>query len=148
MGRLRHDLAYLRKQTITVRRYLAPQREAFNRLTAETLGWIGDLDRLRLREITDRQIRHIEDIDAVRERTAVAQDEMVGRISEQMNERMYVLSLVAAIFLPLGFFTGLMGINVGGMPGVDDTVAFWVVVLMCVGAAGLLLAWFRLRRWL
>ncbi|MEQ8515269.1 MAG: zinc transporter ZntB [Chromatocurvus sp.] len=148
MGRLRHDLAHLRKQTITVRRYLAPQREAFNRLTAETLGWIGDLDRLRLREITDRQIRHIEDIDAVRERTAVAQDEMVGRISEQMNERMYVLSLVAAIFLPLGFFTGLMGINVGGMPGVDDAVAFWIVVLICGGAAGLLLAWFRLRRWL
>lgn len=148
VGRLRQDLAHLRKQTITVRRYLAPQREAFNRLTAESLSWIGDLDRLRLREITDRQIRHIEDIDAVRERTAVAQDEMVGRISEQMNERMYVLSLVAAVFLPLGFFTGLMGINVGGMPGVDDGFAFWVVVLMCVGAAGLLLAWFRFRRWL
>lgn len=148
LASLRHDLAHLRKQTITVRRYLAPQREAFNRLTAESIAWIGDLDRLRLREITDRQIRHIEDIDAVRERTAVAQDEMVGRISEQMNERMYVLSMVAAVFLPLGFFTGLMGINVGGMPGVDDAFAFWVVVLVCVVAAGLLLAWFRLRRWL
>ncbi|TCO76676.1 zinc transporter ZntB [Chromatocurvus halotolerans] len=148
LGSLRHDLAHLRKQTITVRRYLAPQREAFNRLTAEAIGWIDDLNRLRLREITDRQIRHIEDIDAVRERTAVAQDEMVGRLSEQMNERMYVLSLVAAIFLPLGFFTGLMGINVGGMPGVEDGFAFWVVVLLCVGAAGLLMAWFRFRRWL
>lgn len=147
-GSLRHDLAYLRKQTIAVRRYLAPQREAFNRLTAEAIGWIDDLNRLRLREIADRQIRHIEDIDAVRERTAVAQDEMVGRISEQMNERMYVLSLVAALFLPLSFFTGLMGINVGGMPGVEDALAFWVVVLLCVGAAGLLMAWFRFRRWL
>jgi zinc transporter len=148
LGSLRHDLAHLRKQTITVRRYLAPQREAFNRLTAETLSWIDDLNRLRLREITDRQIRHIEDIDAVRERAAVAQDELVGRISEQMNERMYVLSLVAALFLPLGFFTGLMGINVGGMPGVENGGAFWVVVLVCVLASVGLLGWFRLRRWL
>jgi zinc transporter len=61
------------------------------------------------------------------------QASMASTVSEQMNERMYVLSIVAAIFLPLGLFTGLMGINVGGMPGVEDGAAFWVVVGMCVG---------------
>ena len=49
---------------------------------------------------------------------------MASTVSEQMNARMYVLSIVAAIFLPLSFFTGLMGINVGGMPGVEDCLAF------------------------
>lgn len=141
---LRYDLALLRKQTIAIRRYLAPQREALNRLVMEKLSWMAESYQLRLREISDRLIRHIEDIDAVRERAALAQEELQSRLSEQLNERMYVLSVVAAIFLPLGFFTGLMGINVGGMPGVDDQAAFWVVV----GLSVFLVAMFRWRRWL
>lgn len=141
---LRYDLALLRKQTIAIRRYLAPQREALNRLVMEKLSWMAESYQLRLREISDRLIRHIEDIDAVRERAALAQEELQSRLSEQLNERMYVLSVVAAIFLPLGFFTDLMGINVGGMPGVDDQAAFWVVV----GLSVFLVAMFRWRRWL
>ncbi len=39
---------------------------------------------------------------------------------------MYVLSVIAAIFLPLGFLTGLLGINVGGIPGADNPEAFWL----------------------
>lgn len=145
---LRYDLALLRKQTIVIRRYLAPQREALNRLVMEKLSWMAESYQLRLREISDRLIRHIEDIDAVRERAALAQEELQSRLSEQLNERMYVLSVVAAIFLPLGFFTGLMGINVGGMPGVEDQAAFWVVVALCVGLSVFLVAMFRWRRWL
>ena len=146
--RLRYDLAQLRKQTISLRRYLAPQREALNRLVLEKLAWITDDHRMQLREISDRLIRHIEDIDAVRERAAVTQEELLSQISEQMNSRMYVLSIVAAIFLPLGFFTGLMGINVGGMPGVESEQAFWMVVALCVGVMTVLGIVFRHKKWL
>jgi len=84
----------------------------------------------------------------VRERAALAQEELQGLVSEQINERMYVLSLVAAIFLPLGFFTGLMGINVGGMPGVESSDAFWVVVALCVVVMLVLAVVFRYKKWL
>jgi zinc transporter len=147
-GNLRHALADLRKETISVRRYLAPQREAMNRLCGEPVTWIDELNRLRLREITDRQIRHIEDIDFVRERASVVQEELTSRLAEQMNARMYVLSIVAAVFLPLGFLTGLMGINVGGMPGIDSDIAFWVVVAICGGVFTTLAVVFRIKRWL
>jgi len=145
---LRSDLSHLRKQTIVVRRYLAPQREALNRLFSEPLSWLDELDRLRLREVTDRLIRHIEDIDAVRERAAVAREELSVRISEEMNERSYVFTVVATIFLPLGFFTGLMGINVGGMPGVDSELGFWIVTGACTAIMLVLAALFRWRDWL
>ena len=49
-----------------------------------------------------------------------------------MNNNMYVISIIAAIFLPLSFFTGLLGINVGGMPGVDSAAAFWVTCALMV----------------
>ena len=145
---LRVELISLRKQCITLRRYLAPQREAMNRLISEPLSWIDELNRLRLREINDRLIRHIEDIDAVRERAAMANEEILTQVSEEMNRRSYVFTVVATIFLPLGFFTGLMGINVGGMPGVDSDTAFWIVVGLCVGIIAALAAYFRWNRWL
>ncbi len=144
---LRNDLSQLRRQTIAIRRYLAPQREALNRLVMEKLSWLSDSSRMQLREISDRQVRLLEDIDAVRERAALAQEELLSVVSEQLNARMYVLSIVAAIFLPLGFFTGLMGINVGGMPGVEANNAFWVVVAMCVAVMLVLALVFRWKKW-
>jgi zinc transporter len=145
---LRPEMARLRKQTIGIRRYLGPQREALNRLLNEKVQWLDELDRLRLREAADKLIRHIEDIDTVRERVAMAQEELTSRIAEEMNQRTYVLTVVAAIFLPLGFFTGLMGINVGGMPGIEDKDAFWVVVAICLAVMAVLALVFRLKRWL
>jgi zinc transporter len=145
---MRYDLATLRRQAITLRRYLAPQREALSRLITAMTGWLDDSGLLRLREVSDRLVRHIEDLDAVRERAAVVQEELLSRMSEQMNSRMYVLSVVAAIFLPLGFLTGLLGINVGGIPGAEDPFAFLIFIGMLVVVVALQLLVFRSRKWL
>jgi Mg2+ and Co2+ transporter CorA len=59
----------------------------------------------------------------------IVQEELNSRLSEQMNRAMYTLSIVAAIFLPLGLLTGLLGINVGGIPGTESPWAFLVVTL-------------------
>lgn len=144
---LRRDLATLRRQTIAVRRYLAPQREALNRLSMEKLRWINDAHRMQIREITDRLIRNIEDLDALRERAGVTQEELTNRIAEQMNNRMYVLSIVAAIFLPLGTLTGLLGINVGGIPGAEHPLDFPVFVILLVLIVAIEFVWFRHKKW-
>ena len=146
-GSLRFDLATLRRQTITLRRYLAPQRDAFAKLIIEKITWLDEDSRLRLREVSDRLIRHIEDLDAVRERAAVTQEELLSRLSDQMNTRMYVLSVVAAIFLPLGFLTGLLGINVGGIPGAENPWSFLLFILFLVGVVVAQILWFRHKKW-
>jgi zinc transporter len=145
---MRYELATLRRQAITLRRYLAPQRDALARLIIEKVDWLDDGSRLQLREVSDRLIRHIEDLDAVRERAAVTQEELLSRLSEQINTRMYVLSVVAAIFLPLGFLTGLLGINVGGIPGSEYALAFWIFVGFLVGVVVLQVILFRWKDWL
>jgi zinc transporter len=126
---LRPKIAELRRHAIGLRRYLAPQREAVSRLFSEKVEWLSDMDRQRLRESADRTTRLVEDLDLIRERAVVVQEELISRLSEKMDRTMYVLSIVAAIFLPLGFLTGLLGINVGGIPGADYTGSF---VLFCV----------------
>jgi zinc transporter len=64
-----------------------------------------------------------------------------------MNTRMYVLSVVAAIFLPLGFLTGLLGINVGGIPGAEYPWAFLLFILFLVGIVAVQMLWFKHKKW-
>jgi zinc transporter len=109
---------------------------------------MGERDQLHLREEADRVTRYVEDLDAARERAAVTQEELGNRLSEQLNSRMYVLSVVAAIFLPLGFLTGLFGINVGGIPMAENPQGFIDIVLMLLLITGLQVVLFRWRRWL
>ena len=143
----RFALAELRRQVIALRRYIAPQREALASLLSSKLPWLEDGHRLSLRETTDRLMRHLEDLDAIRERAAVTQEELQSRLAEQQNVRMYVLSIVAAIFLPLGFLTGLLGINVGGIPGSDNPAAFAIFLGMLLAIVALELVFFRKSKW-
>jgi zinc transporter len=145
---LRTKLADLRRTSISLRRYIAPQRDVLARLLHDRISWIADMDRAHLREVAERTARFVEDIDSAREKAAVTQEELNNRLSEQMNKAMYVLSIVAAIFLPLGLLTGLLGINVGGIPGTESKWAFSLVTAILVGLAILLVVWFKKLRWL
>jgi len=144
---IRTELAGLRRQAIALRRHVAPQRDATIRLLTETLPWMTDHDRARLRELADTITRFVEDLDALRERAAVTQEELTTRLSDRMNRTMYVLSLVAAVFLPLSFLTGLLGINVGGIPGSNYQLAFVLVCLGLAGVAGFELLLFHRKKW-
>ncbi|MEL7185749.1 MAG: zinc transporter ZntB [Pseudomonadota bacterium] len=144
----RPRLSALRRQIAGVRRFLAPQRDALDRLNRQPVAFLDDADAHALRQEADRVTRYLEDLDLARERTVVLQEELLSLVAQQQNARMYVLSVVAAIFLPLTFVTGLLGMNVGGLPGVDSSSGFMVsVVVMVVAAAGLL-GYFRWKRWL
>jgi zinc transporter len=144
---MRGTLAALRRQTITLRRYLAPERDALARLLGEKIDWLDEVSRRRIRETTDRLIRHVEDLDAVRERATVIHEELVGRMSEELNARMYLLAIISVVFLPLGFLTGLLGINVGGIPGAEAPhafIAFSVLLIALVSVQILVMRW---KRW-
>jgi zinc transporter len=145
---IRLELANLRREAIALRRYIAPQREAMERLAGLRAEWLSPHDRQRVREVTDRITRYVEDLDASRERAQIAQDELTNRISEYINRNMYTLSIVAAIFLPLGLITGYLGINVGGIPGEKWEWAFVVVGALLIAFAVIELWIFRRLKWL
>ncbi len=145
---LRGRLRRARQSSIMLRRYLAPQRDAMSRLLAEPAEWMSNLDRAMLREITDRTTRYVEDLEAARERAAAVQEEFNYQVSERMNRTMYVLTVVAAILLPPSLIAGMLGINVGGMPGVDNAVAFWIVVALIIGLGAVEYLFLRRLRWI
>jgi zinc transporter len=145
---IRPKLAQVRRQSISLRRYIAPQRDVLARLQNEKLTWMSDIEKMQIREVAERTARFIDDIDSARDRAAITQEELSARLSEQMNKTMYILSIVAAIFLPLGLLTGLLGINVGGIPGTESKIAFGVVTLLLIGIAFLEYWIFKRRKWL
>ena len=145
---MRGDVAELRRTTIMLRRYIAPQREVLSRLGSLGTKIFDEDGRISLRESTDRITRIVEELDAVRERAAILYDQIADRRAEQMNRHMMVLSVVAAVFLPLGFLTGLLGINVGGIPMADSPYGFAVVVGLSALIGGGLVWFFRRLDWI
>lgn len=144
---LRMRLHGVRHQAIALRRYIAPQRDAMTRLMGEALERFERVEQLHLREISDRITRYVEDLDAARERAGVVQDELANRLAEEMNRTMYLLSIVATIFLPLGFVTGLLGVNVGGIPGSESPLAFVVLCLLLLGFGLIEVLLFKRLKW-
>jgi zinc transporter len=135
---LRSKLADLRRKAISLRRYIAPQRDVLFRLVQERVSLINDVDRSHLREIAERTARFVEDIDSARDRASITQEELNNKLSEQMNRAMYTLSIMAAIFLPLGLLT----------PGAEYKWAFTLVVVLLIVIAIVLLVWFKKIKWL
>ncbi len=147
-GELRRGLADWRRRAIALKRYIAPERDVLSRLDGERATWLTEIDRLQLRELANRMTRILEDLDAARDQAAVTQEEVQNQLSELTNKRLYVLSVVAAIFLPLGMVVGLWGVNVGGIPMQDNPHGFVIITGALVGLLGLELILFRAMRWL
>lgn len=148
LSNLSPKVSEVRRVAIILRRYIAPQREALNHFSLEDAEWLSPRDRNRLREAADRVTRFAEELDSVRDRAAVIYDQMVERRAEQMNRSMLVLAAVTVIFAPLTLITGLMGMNVEGIPGAQDPNGFWAVTVLAAGLGVGLVAWLRTIRWL
>lgn len=144
---LRSQLASLRRQAIALHRYMGPQRKVLSELQNEAIPWLHETDRAHIAEAADRLSRHVESLDTTRNHAAVTHEELNVLLSERMNRTMYFLTLMAAIFMPPTLLTGLLGINVGGMPGADDPFAFWAVGLLLVVLVSFQVWLFRRMKW-
>ena len=144
---IRSDVSAVRRQVAQVRRYLAPQRDALESLFRLGNKLLDSEQLFAVREQSDRIMRYIEDLDLVRERTLVAQEELMNRISQEQNARTYVFSVVAAIFLPITFISGVFGMNTAGLPGLEHPAAFWIVAGVMTAISVGVIIWLRLKRW-
>jgi zinc transporter len=136
-----------RRQTVAVRRFIAPQRDALAAFAMLPNG-LGQEQVYSIQQIGERMFRFVEELDYARERALVLQEQLINELAEEQNKRIYVLSLVAAIFLPLSFLTGVFGMNVAGLPGTENGSAFLWVCLGMAATAALSTLFFWWRRWL
>lgn len=144
---MRSTIAETRSRAIAYRRFLAPQRTALERMAQIEGDWLGDDDRLHIREAADRAARMVEELEAIRERSALLHEQLTDMRAEMLDTRGLLISVVALIFLPLTFLTGLLGMNVDGIPYAHEPWAFWGVVGICVAISAGVAAYFMRAHW-
>jgi zinc transporter len=145
---VRSSLGVVRRQAAAIRRHLAPQRDALDRLARSSSALLSEAEQFELREEGDQLTRHIEDLDLARENALVTQEELMNMVALEQNARMYLLSVIAAIFLPLSFVTGLLGMNVAGLPGTANPYGFLISAAVMIGLGIGLVAYFKWKRWI
>ncbi|QFT98338.1 Zinc transport protein ZntB [Roseovarius sp. THAF8] len=131
------DLAEEQRMAIRLRRYLAPQRDALIALVGTDSELVTSDARARLRELGNLAKLAVEELESMIGRMEAVQDHHATQADQRQNRNGYILSIVAAVFLPLGFITGLFGVNVAGMPGVDTP---WAFAALCIGLVVLTVA--------
>lgn len=127
---LRRRIAAVRARAIEYRRFVWPQRQALDRLSNLTCDWLEPDDRLHLTESADRFARMTEELESIRERAALMHEQITDLRSEVIDQRSLVISVVALVFLPLTFLTGLFGMNVK-LPFQEEAWAFWAMLGFC-----------------
>ncbi len=144
---IRTSVSEVRRQTAVVRRFISPQRDALDALYRDSADLLSQNQTFMIREQADRIARDVEDLDLVRERSLVITEELLNRIAQEQNNRMYVLSIIAAIFLPITFITGLFGMNVAGLPGLEEPTAFLIVAGVMTATTVATLVLLRAKHW-
>lgn len=145
--RHRREIMRIRGQAIGFRRFVAPDRDALLTLAALDFDWLSEEDRLHIREAADKFARMTEELESVRERSALLHEQITDLRAEQLDRRGLAIAVVAFIFLPLTFITGLLGMNVEGIPYAQRPWAFWAVVGLCGLIAIVIGAYFVWRHW-
>jgi zinc transporter len=143
---LRRRIAVARRRAIGYRRFLSPQRVALEKLATLDVDWLDDGDRMHLNEAADRAARMTEELEAIRERAALLHEQLTDLRAETIDTRSLVIAVVAMVFLPLTFLTGLVGMNVP-IPFAQVPYIFEIIVGGCVALSAAIALYFTRARW-
>lgn len=141
-------LSPLRLRAMGLHRYLTPLHEAAITLSSakqltETKAFKAEVQVTR-----DQLARIVEELAAIESRAAVTRDEIVSQRADQLNQRVYVLTVLAGVCLPLSVLTGALGMNVGGIPLASSGVGFLITTLSMLTISALTLGVLRLIKWI
>ncbi|BCL73667.1 zinc transporter ZntB (plasmid) [Vibrio nigripulchritudo] len=129
------ELSQIKSRLLRIRRYLKPQKYVLEDLLSAELKELEHLQ-FTIKNSHDTVLRINESIDFFIEHIDLSFNAFHQEQAEKMNKNSYFLSIVAGIFLPAGFFTGLLGVNIAGMPGTDNPYAF---LIFCVSLLAIVL---------
>lgn len=128
-------------------RHLGPQRPVFETLSTCKHSILSERNRARLDDALNTLLRILETLQTLRERIDILNDQ-VSRIQDRrLNRSSYAFAVAATIFLPLGFITGLFGVNLAGIPLAASPGAFGLLVLFCILLVVAMLLVFRWKKW-
>jgi magnesium transporter len=137
----------LKREMIFLRKAVWPLREVVAGLDREEVELISPVTRQHLADVYDHTIQVIETIEVYREMLAGLLEIYLSTVSNRMNEVMKVLTIIATIFIPLTFISGIYGMNFY-IPEVHWPWGYPVILVVMLLIALTMLAYFRKKKWL
>ncbi|MGE6760508.1 CorA family divalent cation transporter [Corallococcus interemptor] len=137
------ELRRLRRSLVEQRRFVSLVRDAILRVSLLTVEWVRAQE-LELRQMAERASSVLKEMDAVVERARILHEDVKARLDARSQRILYMLTIISGVFLPLSFITGLLGVNLGGIPGAQWRGSFLLLVLVLIALAAA--EWRALRR--
>ena len=136
------------QQVLALRRYLAPMRYEMSYLSLNPEELPGAAEPEYLRRAAETLERLVGALDGSHNRVMLVLNQLSNRDTSRLERSMHKLTLVATVFLPLSFITGLLGINVAGIPDSHNPFGFWLVCALLIGVAVASILVIRWKKWM
>jgi magnesium transporter len=143
---LAKDILNFKKDVASLRRVVQPQRDVVGRLARREFPFVDEQVAYRFRDVHDHLVRIADESMVFQDRITSLLDANLAIVSNQLNSIMKILTVIATIFMPLTFITGLYGMNVD-LPhfGLGGLTMFWVLMGVMIAIVLIMLAYFRRR---
>ncbi len=147
------ELHRVRRELVAIKRSLWPSREVLAGLMHDDDGYIGQDTGRFIRDTHDHVMQLVDIVETYREFVTGLVEFYSSSVANRMNEVMKVLTIIATIFIPLGFLAGIWGMNFDRDKAWNMPELGWdygypaALVFMALIALGLLTI-FRWKRWL
>ena len=146
MRRQQAQLGVIRRLAMRLHHHFAPEYRMLQRLGRRPPHWFSDSDLTALQEVVEAFRDLVEDLTETQERAKLLQEELAARVAEETNNNLYIVSLFTALLLPPSLIAGIFGMNVAGLPGLQDEAAFGWVILGMAAVSSLIVLILYLRR--
>lgn len=137
----------LKRELIFLRRSVWPLREVLSNLQREETSLVGESTRVYLRDVYDHTIHAIDTLETFRDMISGMLDIYLSSMSNRLNEVMKVLTIIATIFIPLTFITGIYGMNFDNIPLLKWRWGYLAVMLLMSVVSGFMLVYFKRKKW-
>jgi len=138
-----------KKDISSLRQIVLPQRDVVARLARREFPLISEQLSYGFRDVHDHLVRLADEAMFFQDRITSILDAHLSAVSNQLNQVMKVLTIIATLFMPLTVLTGMYGMNVPlpHLPG-GERAQFWWVCGIMLALSGAMLGFFRKRRWI
>lgn len=142
------EIHQIKRQFIFLRKNIWPLREVISGMERNEGQLIHHNSKIFLRDVYDHTIQVIDTIEALRDAVSGLHDIYLSSVSNKMNEIMKVLTIFAAIFIPLTFVAGIYGMNFEYMPELAFKGGYFIALGVMFSLGVGMLLYFKKRDWI
>mgnify|MGYP005849208527 CR=1 FL=1 len=142
------EISDVRRDLLTMRKSMWPMREVIAKLDRGISPYITRETGIYLRDVYDHIVQIMDLIETYRDITDTSRDVYVSQVSNNLNEVMTQLTIIATIMLPLTFIVGVYGMNFKHMPELDWEYGYYTVWAFMILLTTLMITYFKRKGWI